>query len=306
MRPKRQTAAELRSLQRLMARAVMRPLTSAAQMRPRWIDGSSTARVAAKFIKPGPRLSSFDRLEIYNRQYWFRVFECLADDYPGVRTLLGETQFRNLAVAYLANHPSTRFTLRDLGHSFPAFIRAEPRWTDPRTALAADMARLEWSHIEAFDKETMPPLAAADLSERDPSKLRLQLQPHVTLLRLGWPLDEYLIALSEHTRLRGEASHAMAPSHPEHGSRKVALPQPGTVHLAVHRHQNIVFYKRLTAAQLELLIHLQKGRPLERALRALGAKSTGAEIRDWFDDWARLGWFWIKPVAPGKLPARKQ
>jgi hypothetical protein len=41
--------------------------------------------VAAEFIKPNDRLSSFERLEIYNRQYWFRVLDCLYDDYPGPR-----------------------------------------------------------------------------------------------------------------------------------------------------------------------------------------------------------------------------
>ena len=170
MRSKPQSAAELRALQRLMARAVMRPLTAEARMRPRWIDGSSTAKAAAKFIKPGPRLGSFERLEIYNRQYWFRIFDCLADDYPGVRALIGEKRFRNLAIAYLATHPSTRFTLRDLGRHFPDFILAEPRWTTPRTVLASTMARLEWSHIEAFDNEARPPLTPSDLSGPRPRK----------------------------------------------------------------------------------------------------------------------------------------
>ena len=32
---------------------------------------------ASEFIKPNDRLSSFERLEIYNRQYWFRLLDCL-------------------------------------------------------------------------------------------------------------------------------------------------------------------------------------------------------------------------------------
>jgi hypothetical protein len=300
MKSKVQTASELRALQRLMACAVMRPLTAEARMCPRWVDGISTAKVAAKFIKPGPRLGSFERLEIYNRQYWFRVFECLADDYSGVRAILGEKRFRNLAIAYLATHPSTRFTLRDLGRHFPAFIRAEPRWTTPRTALAFDMARLEWSHIEAFDNEARPPLTPADVSDRDPLKIRLRLQPHLTLLQLGWPLDEYLIAHAEQTRLRGEASNAVALAARKPRPRQVPLPKPATIHLAVHRHQNVVYYKRLTPAQFKLLTLLQDGRPLARALRMLAPEATGAETGEWFQEWATLGWFWIKPVASAK------
>ncbi|MBI3875730.1 MAG: hypothetical protein HY300_07170 [Verrucomicrobia bacterium] len=42
--------------------------------------------VAHGFIKPNDRLASFERLEIYNRQYWVRVMECLHEDYLGVHS----------------------------------------------------------------------------------------------------------------------------------------------------------------------------------------------------------------------------
>ena len=293
MPPARQTKAALLSLQRLMARAVMRPLDANARTRLRWSDGTSTKSVAASFIKPGPHLNSFDRLQIYNRQYWSRVFDCLADDYPGVRSVLGETKFRNLAVAYLATHPSTRYTLRDLGRSLPAFILGEPRWTTPRTVLAADMARLEWSHIEAFDNEAKPPLTQADLVGRDPSKIHLRLQPHITLLQLQWPLDEYLLALRDSPRLRAEASNAVVPSDRKPRPKKVPLPKPAKVHLAVHRYQNVVYYKRLTSDQFGLLTEFRKASSLLRALNTLPAPATDAAVRDWFQDWSTLGWFWI-------------
>lgn len=292
-RRKRQTAAQLHALQRWTARAVMRPLTAGGRMRPVWNDGTSTNKFAARFITSGPRLSSFERLEIYNRQYWFRVFDCLADDYPGVRAVLGEVQFRNLAIAYLANHPSRSFTLRNLGRRLPAFIRSQPRWTAPRTKLALAMARLEWSHIEAFDNASMPPLAAADLAGRDAAKIHLRLQPHLTLLRLDWPLDDYLIVLRENSRLRGEASNAIAPSERPRRPRKVPLPKTGAVFLAVHRHRNLVYYKRLEAPQFQLLTALEKGASLERALRASGAAAQERPVREWFQDWAALGWFWV-------------
>ena len=50
-------------------------------------------KVADSFIKPNDRLTSFERLEIYNRVYWFRVLDCLYDDYPGLRAVLGERKF---------------------------------------------------------------------------------------------------------------------------------------------------------------------------------------------------------------------
>jgi len=49
-------------------------------MQPHTRDGKSMHDVAAEFIKPNDRLSSFERLEIYNRQYWFRVLASLDED----------------------------------------------------------------------------------------------------------------------------------------------------------------------------------------------------------------------------------
>ena len=65
-----------------MAGAVMRPLSRRAGMQSLWRDGQPMKKMAAGFIKPNDRLSSFERLEIYNRQYWFRLQDCLYDDYP--------------------------------------------------------------------------------------------------------------------------------------------------------------------------------------------------------------------------------
>ena len=112
---KRQTAREFLELQRLMAGAVMRPLADGGGMRRKWQDGRPMGKVVAQFIKPNDRLTSFERLEIYNRQYWYRIKDSFYEDYPGLRAILGERRFERLACAYLEQHPSQSFTLRNLG-----------------------------------------------------------------------------------------------------------------------------------------------------------------------------------------------
>ena len=67
-------STSLLELQRRMAAAVMQPLTADDFSRKRRADGSVMADDAADFIKPSHILSSFERLEIYNRQYWFRLY----------------------------------------------------------------------------------------------------------------------------------------------------------------------------------------------------------------------------------------
>jgi hypothetical protein len=168
---------ELRELQRVMASALFRPLTPHWGMQKRWTDGSRMHDVAAEFIKPNDRLSSFERLEIYNRQYWFRVLDCLWDDYPGLRAIVGERKFMKLITAYLARYPYNSYTLRDLGNRLERFLREEPQWAAPREELSIVMARFEWGQAvkkresdvlrgEASNAVDSAPTARARLSPR--------------------------------------------------------------------------------------------------------------------------------------------
>ncbi len=277
-----------------MAGAVMRPLNRAERMQTRWIDGRPTREVVADFIKPNNRLTSFERLEIYNRQYWFRLVDCFFSDFPGLRAVLGDRPFLKLTLAYLDRHPSTTFTLRDLGRNLIDFIAREPHWTRPRTAPALDMARLEWAYIEAFDKVAKPALRMDELLGREPADIPLRLQPNITLLALDHPFDHFLISLRQDAGLRGEASNAVASL--RRASHLNAIPPSGQkpVLLAVHRYRNRVFYKRLRPAQHELLIALQAGASLENALQAVTKTARPEQIKAWFKDWTVLGWFWLE------------
>src|SRR5271170_1468360 len=89
---------DLRAIQRAFATGISRPLTAGYHMQPKWTDGGSTRKAVAKFIKPNDRLGSFDRLEIYNKQYWFRLLDCLYDDFPGLRALIGDKNFHQMSI----------------------------------------------------------------------------------------------------------------------------------------------------------------------------------------------------------------
>jgi hypothetical protein len=103
--------------------------------RDRGPDGRPMTEVAASFIAPNSRLTSFERLEIYNRQYWYRVLGALAEDFPALRALVGERRFEALSIAYLAEHPSRSFTLRNLGSKLPEWLAAHPEHTAAVTVL---------------------------------------------------------------------------------------------------------------------------------------------------------------------------
>src|SRR5437899_11452407 len=122
----------LAALQRTMARAVMQPLTSTERMQNTAPDGKSMREYASRFIKPNDRLSSVERLEIYNQVYWFRILASLAEDFPGLRAVIGQHNFDRVLLAYLTELPSESFTLRNLGSRLESWLREHPEFA-PKT-----------------------------------------------------------------------------------------------------------------------------------------------------------------------------
>jgi len=161
-------------LQRTMARAVMQPLTRTERMQRKAPGGGKMRAYASRFIKPNDRLTSFERLEIYNRQYWFRVLSSMMEDFPGLRGVLGERRFEEMAKAYLCDHPSRSFTLRNLGSRLEAWLRKNPKWAGTKQKLALDIVRLEWADIEAFDGKGEEALRAEDLNGEAGPNLQLR------------------------------------------------------------------------------------------------------------------------------------
>jgi hypothetical protein len=288
--------SSLLQLQRRMAEAVMRPLTRHDQMRRR-VGNRSIAREAGQFIKPNDRLSSFERLEIYNRQYWFRVLDALAEDFPGLRAVVGPAAFDRIARAYLTQHPSRSFSLCVLGSRLPAFLQAHPQLWRKAGSLALEMAKLEWAHIQAFEAAEYPPLGAE--TEVNATTV-LRLQPYLHLFHFQYPVDDLLLAVNE-----AEDEGELSPQR-----RRQLLRQYGRVpmYLAVHRFELSVHYKRLDREAFRLLRRIQSGASLADAMQAAFAGSKLApdtwpsRIESWFANWRELGWFCVRSSAPGIEP----
>jgi hypothetical protein len=299
----------LLALQRRMARLVMVPLTPSERMRAKSPDGRSMRKVAAQFIKPNDRLTSFERLEIYNRQYWFRVLSCLAEDFPGLRAVVGGRHFDALCNAYLTACPSRSFSLRNLGSRLEKWLSAHPSWTRPRQRLALDMVRLEWAQIEAFDGKAETVLQPEDLADGASMDLRLRLQPYIQLLGLSYPVDDLLISINEESEEEEFASNAVTERRQGSHVRRVAKLKSQRLFLAVHRHDDTVHFRRLEPEGFAMLLALRRGKPIGRAILAafrgsrVPPSDRAALVREWFETWSMLGWFCRpapenKPLAP--------
>lgn len=279
-----------------MAGALFLPLNSDDRLQERWTDGRKLSVVINEFIKPNDRLTAAERLEIYSRSYWFRVLDCFYDDYPGLRAVLGNDPFMKLAEAYLTKYPSASFTLRNLGGRLEKFLRANPKWAGKNFDIAIDIIRFEWAQILAFDEAANTPLHVDELLGADPATLQLGLQPYISLLKLDFPVDDFMLAVKKHDALRGEASNAKTSAPKASKLKPPPLPERTKTFVAVHRHDCSLYYKRLTPESYALLTALRKGCTVEEACaRALWKASPDTDwaeqIKAWFQNWSSLGWF---------------
>ena len=107
------STADLRAFQRLMLEAVIRPLGPGNRARRTWTDGRPAAAVIDTFAAANDRLTGLERIEIYNRMYWFRTLDSLYEDLPGLRAVLGElAQSRKDSVVYFPSYE----TVMSSGH----------------------------------------------------------------------------------------------------------------------------------------------------------------------------------------------
>jgi hypothetical protein len=228
------------------------------------------------------------------------VLDSLYDDCPGLRAVLGDARFIALAEAYLVKYPSGSFTLRNLPSRLAKFIREEPRFTKPHTALCHDLARFEWARVEVFDTAARPVFTMDDLLDVPPArqgKLRLALQPYLQLLELAYPVDDFVLAVKQREAelLRGDASNAPT-ARRQRKTGKAKLPAPARTHVAVHRLNGRIFFKRLEPAAYRILVALRAGKTLEAALatgipRAKKSQTDwAANVQAWFRNWMELRW----------------
>jgi hypothetical protein len=282
-----------------MAADVRRPLTPDFEMQQETESGSSTKDLAASYITPNALLTSFERLEIYNRQYWFRLIDAVSDDFPALNAMLGAKRFSALVLAYIRENPSTSWTLRDLGGNLPDWLARHPEFIGKHHLLAIDIARLEWAYVEAFDRKKVAPLSAGDIQGLGPDA-RITLQPHIQLLELRYPVDELVMAVH---RDKPETDIVSSAAMERKQRNRVPLPpmHRTPIFLAVHRFDDLVYYRRIECEAFRMLSALRDGASISDAIDSAFSGSDFDEehlamkIQEYFTHAAQLGWFCRTP-----------
>lgn len=287
----------LEELQKIVFGVIQQPLTASEEMRKRTPDGKSVKKIVESVIKPNDRLTSFERLEIYNRVYWFRLLSAIAEDFPGLCAILGQKTFYKAMEAYLTECPSESFTLRNLGSRLEGWLERNPQYAGKKQRLALDMVRLEWADIEVFDSAELPRMTEEDLQRLGEDPV-FHLQPYLRLLELDYPVDDMLLKVHEQEEQESDVASNVVLEREIHApAKRIRAPRPKKTYLAVHRQENSNYFKNMEQDSFALLRALHAGKPLSAAIEESVSWSNQSvehvtgQIHEWFSNWSSLGWF---------------
>ncbi len=78
------------------------------------------------WLRDDERLSAIERLDVYANMYFFRLLDCLAEDFPAIHAVVGHERFHALVRDYLTIHPSEHPSVRMLGRALGDLLETHP------------------------------------------------------------------------------------------------------------------------------------------------------------------------------------
>ena len=261
-------------------------------------------------VRGDERLGPRERLDIYAGMYFFRLRDCLAEDFPHLAAVLGGARFHNLVTDFLIAHPPSHPSLRWLGRPLPDFLSGHPLAGE--FPFAPDLARLEWARVDVFDEDDTPVLTRATWMATPVERFESQPLVPVPALRL-LKLDHAVAPLWRELEDRragvepgGVNSAAVtgegaATCDLDQPPAAVAIPAQRASHVRVWRHDLAVFHRTMPAEEAACLAAMARGGvtlpQLCEMVLASGAESVTAATHQmaalvelWLEEGLLLGW----------------
>jgi hypothetical protein len=253
----------------------------------------------------GP-VSADERLAVYNRQYWFRLFGVLQSAFPLTARLVGHFRFNGMASDFLALHPPRTWNIDDTPDGFEGFLSQTVPASGvrlPRSEVNVERrSLLEGAAIDAAWRRVFsaPQVSAYRPSAEDASRLlESRLVPSDTVAIFG----EHRPLLDLRRRLGEHPGEGPVPLPPE-------LPRPAW--WALVRKPGGIGQLRLEPNEARLFI-LLRSQPVGHALALLESECSEADraalpgrARAWLarsvelDFWSGLS----EPEPPATHPLR--
>ena len=158
---------------------------------------------------PGPRLASADRLAIYNRQYWFRLFTVFHGAFPLTTRLLGHFGFNAYVTRFLLARPPRGWDIDSVLVGFDDFLpEALASGTVPiagqrvnlEPLAVAQAARIDAAFHRVFRAPAVAPFHPGPEHAEQLLASRLVASPSAAVLEEHWPLCELRRSLAADAR----------------------------------------------------------------------------------------------------------
>ena len=275
----KQVPKNLLDVQKWFGAVITAPLEKGDLISPTAPSGNSIKEEALAFIVPSEGLEPFERIQIYNQQYWWRLLTILQDAFPCVVRLFGFHDFNQLiAVPYLAKYPADDWSLNSLGSRLTFWI--EEFYHAEDKSLVLDAARLDYAYQVLFFTSSFPPL---NVTNEDFSVKPLYMQPSSLLIDFPYDMVEFRKAL-----LKCEPEYWLENPFPD-------LKKEPTFVLIYRNLSGRFKTKALSETESKLLAHFREGISIDTLCEWVEKqpesfrKDTEKHLQSWFQEWTVMG-----------------
>lgn len=208
---------------------------------------------------------ALQRFNVYRNNFIVLNGDALADMFPVVKRLVGDSAFRMLATRYVRRHPPPERSLLLYGDGFPGFLGTIPELE--AHPYLPDVARLEYAWTAAYhapDADALGRETVAGIGADEWPGLRLVPHPSMHCIRSDFPAWRIWAA---HQTEDSEGVISL-----EDGPSRVIVIRPGVQ----------VQTREVDAGTWVLLERLQAGDTLESAYVAAARANAGFDLPAFF------------------------
>lgn len=263
--------SELLEIQRWFGKVITLPLKELSEPYdiPEYDD--LLQKQCALCLTDGPHLKSYERIGIYNRLYWYRLFDAFHTSFPFLSRLFGfEGLHEKIAQPYLLKYPPSHWSLNKLGQHLLKWIEEDYSSKDKSLVLWA--ASLDLAFERVFLAPAFPPLS-------QDTKEEITLQPFVKVFKMPADFFTFRKKFLEHP-----VDHWIENDFP-------SIQYDRDYYFVLHRSSEGIVYEEICAARYSILHLLEKGISLPDLCEKLESASFQIDgLQQWFCDWTILGW----------------
>ncbi|MDP1881178.1 MAG: DNA-binding domain-containing protein [Parachlamydiaceae bacterium] len=279
----------LQSIQNWFGDVIAQPLIDNYIIQPYASNGILLSEEAEKYIIPSPTLKPYQRMQIYNQQYWWRLHNTLHSNFPLLTRLFGRSSFNEkIATPFLMQYPPNHWSLNHLGERLPSWIQDYYQHADQK--LVFNAAKLDWAFADSSFAPKYSPLDLKKILEVNPEQLltyTLHLQPHVHLFM--WDYD---LLMFRKKMLEKDVDAWIKNAFPKLKNGKNQF-------FVLYRNiRNNFSWRSIMKGEYLLLQQFQQGKSIEEACEYLESNDQASceEIENnmerMFQEWTQLEWLY--------------